>query len=217
MPISECQCCGTCCQKGGPSLHHEDRSLIEQGIIPLKFLYTIRKGELARDNVRYHLLPVDSDIIKFRGRGPDWACVFLDEKTCRCTIYENRPMECRSLKCWDTREIERVYDKNRLTREDLLSGVAWLWELIGEHAIRCDYEMIGRFAAMLDGEESDTALEGMRAAFAYDAGLRSLCVQEGRIRADMTDFIFGRPLTETIRMFGLKVADTPERFILSRI
>jgi len=217
MPISECQCCGTCCKKGGPSFHHEDRRLIEQGSIPLKYLYTIRKGELARDNVRDRLLPVDSDIIKIRGRNASWTCAFLDEQTCRCTIYEDRPIECRVLKCWDTRDIERIYAQNRLTREDLLSGVAGLWEVIEEHASLCDYEKIGQLAALLDGDGRETALEGIRVAFAYDASLRSLSVQEGRVRADMTDFLFGRPLTETIRMFGLKVAESQDRFILSKI
>lgn len=46
-----CMRCGTCCEKGGPGFHQEDRMLIEKGRIPLKYLYTIRKGEFAYDKI----------------------------------------------------------------------------------------------------------------------------------------------------------------------
>ena len=55
-PISECVRCGTCCGKGGPAFHHEDKMLIEQGIILSKHLYTIRAGEPVYDNVTNYKL-----------------------------------------------------------------------------------------------------------------------------------------------------------------
>ena len=133
IPISECARCGTCCIKGGPSFHHEDKELIDKGIILSKFLYTIREGELSYDNVKECLLPAASDIIKIKGQKDSWTCAFFNEN--ECTIYDNRPLECRLLTCWDTREIEKVYSKNRLTRKDLLSAVEGLWDLIEEHQI----------------------------------------------------------------------------------
>ncbi|MGD9193367.1 MAG: hypothetical protein PVH58_15695, partial [Desulfobacterales bacterium] len=63
---NECMRCGTCCEKGGPSFHHDDRMLIEKGIILSKNLYTIRRGELAYDNVQGCLRAVESDIIKIK-------------------------------------------------------------------------------------------------------------------------------------------------------
>ncbi len=82
ITISECICCGTCCKKGGPCFHHEDNMMIEKGIILLKHLYTIRKGEMAYENVRGGLLPVPSDIIKTKGRKiRGAACFLMKEKT----------------------------------------------------------------------------------------------------------------------------------------
>jgi Fe-S-cluster containining protein len=34
-----------------------------------------------------------------RVNGPDVACVFLDQATHHCTIYETRPLGCRLFDC----------------------------------------------------------------------------------------------------------------------
>jgi hypothetical protein len=41
-----------------------------------------------------------------------------------------------------------------------------------------------------------------------------LVVQKGGLEPDMTDFLFGRPLTETIRMYGFKVTKTDNHYRL---
>ena len=128
--VKNCIRCGTCCEKGGPALHQEDRMLIEKGRIPSKYLYAIRKGELAHDNVKGRLMPVDSDIIKIKGKEGTWTCIFFDAHNKGCSIYSDRPLECRALKCWDTVELEKMYAGHRLTREDLVSKVEGLWDLI---------------------------------------------------------------------------------------
>ena len=89
--VSTCRRCGTCCKKGGPAFHQADKALIESGEIPSKYLYTIRKGEMAYDNVRRCLEPAGSDIIKIKGKGTSWTCLFFDEAQAACTIYDNRP------------------------------------------------------------------------------------------------------------------------------
>jgi Fe-S-cluster containining protein len=201
---SSCNRCGTCCQKGGPSFHLADRSLIEEGIILAKYLFTIRKGELVWDNVSGGLNPADSDIIKIKGRGETWTCCFYDEADCRCTIYENRPLECKLMKCWDTSAMERMYAKNRLTRADLISEVTDLWNLVADHQKRCDYNLVKRLAAdILAGareQQEGKLLEMIR----YDLELRGLVVARGGLDADMLDFLFGRPLDRTIEAYGLK-------------
>jgi Fe-S-cluster containining protein len=198
IPISSCRRCGTCCKKGGPAFHHQDRNLIETGIILLKDLYTIRKGERARDNVKGGLFSVPSDIIKIKSNGQG-ACVFFDGNG-TCTIYENRPSECRALKCWDTREIEAMYSENRLTREDLLSGIDGLWDLIEEHQSRC--EKIEGWLNELNRGQDNEASEKISQVLQYDAHIRSLSVEKSGIDPEMTDFLFGRPLSESIP--GLK-------------
>ena len=144
---SSCIRCGTCCQKGGPSFHLADRFLIDQGIIPARSLFTIREGELALDNVRGVLMPADSDIIKIKGRGESWTCCFYDEATRGCTTYQDRPLECKLLKCWDSTDMECMYTKDRLTRAHLISDVSGLWNLVADHQKRCDYHLVKRLAA----------------------------------------------------------------------
>jgi len=86
----ECQRCGTCCESGGPALHQEDLELVQSGKLPLKDLYTIRKGEMARDNVKGALAPVKSELIKIKGAGRTWTCRYYAVDSKGCSIYEMR-------------------------------------------------------------------------------------------------------------------------------
>jgi len=204
-PISECRRCGTCCKKGGPSLHIEDRPLVERGAIHTRYLYTLRKGELARDNVKGHLAPVAGELIKIKGRATAWTCIFYNENKNACKIYANRPAECRVLKCWDTRVIENMYAENRLTRRHLMSGVKGLWELIEDHEARCDYLLIGEMVRELEPGCKNAAAENLLEMIQYDTQIRGLVVKKSGVSEDMTDFLFGRPLLKTIATLGLRV------------
>lgn len=212
--ITECRRCGTCCKKGGPCFHIEDKMLIENGIILSKYLYTIRDHELCYDNVKKSVLPSASDIIKIKAQKDSLTCIFFNEKENECTIYDNRPLECRALKCWDTREIERIYSKNRLTRKDLISTIQGLWDLIEDHNRRCSYEKLTLFIDSLKKHKNDKALRGILHIVKYDAQIRELVVQKGGLDHEMTDFIFGRPITETIRMYGFKIKKKGDNYRL---
>jgi Fe-S-cluster containining protein len=204
--ISECKRCGTCCTKGGPSFHYADKALIEDGFIHSKYLYTIRKGEWAYDNVRKCLEAASSDIIKIKEKNDSWTCIFFDETQSACAIYENRPLECRALKCWDTRELVGLYDKKRLTREDLISEIEGLWSLIKDHQQRCNYEIIQK---LVNAINSNTGDAGARLELAeiikFDTEIRKLVVSTAGLEPEMLDFLFGRPLTLTLKKMGLKV------------
>ncbi|GBC60957.1 YkgJ family cysteine cluster protein [Desulfonema ishimotonii] len=216
-PVSSCRRCGTCCKKGGPSFHREDRSLIEQGIIPGRHLFTIRQGEMAHDNVRKRLSPLPSDLIKIKGKPGTWACVFFDDTENGCTIYEHRPVECRALKCWDTREIERIYTRNRLTRKDLLENVPGLWALIREHRKRCDYGEIRALLEKTEGPERQQALKALDPILRYDENIRNMVIEKGGPSAEMTDFLFGRSLVETLAAYGFKIEKKGERIRIVRM
>jgi len=209
-----CQRCGTCCQKGGPALHREDLALVESGQLPARCLFTIRRGELVRDNVKGTLVPMTEEVIKIKGQDGSWTCLFYDRDRRGCGIYDHRPLECRVLNCRDTRQIEAVYATERLTREDLLSQMEGLWELIDEHDTRCSYDQLrdlvaqGHEAGQLKAEAN--ILEILR----YDAHLRQLTVDTGGMDAGMLEFIFGRSLAETIRMFDLRLVKEKDRYRL---
>ena len=213
-PISDCTRCGTCCKKGGPSFHHADKILIEKGFIDTKYLYTIRKGEMAYDNVRHRLEPVGSDIIKTKGKNDSWTCIFFDERQNACTIYENRPIECRALKCWDTAELEGLYAKRRLKRKDLIAEIEGLWDLIKDHQQRCNYETIQNLVSAINGNKADDARQKLAEIIQFDIEIRKLVVSRGGLDAEMLDFLFGRPLKRTLKNFGLTVLRKGEKTVL---
>ena len=204
-PQTDCKQCGTCCKKGGPTFHAEDKFLIDKGAVPVKLLFTIREGELAHDNVKGGLTPVPTDLIKIKGKKNSWECILFDEKNNACTIYDYRPLECKALKCWDTREIESVYQNDRLTRKDLLSGIRGLWEMVEDHHSRCSYHKIGSLAKSMAGGKNKIAVNGIIDIIKYDMQVRSLIVEKGSIDPEMVDFLLGRSLPDTIKMFGIKI------------
>ena len=208
---STCIRCGTCCKKDGPAFHHEDKHLIEKGTLLSKHLYTIREGEPVYENVKGCIVTAPSDIIKIKSKDHSRACMFLDEKTLRCSIYESRPKECRVLQCWDTRKLEKMYAKNRLTRKDLLQDINDLWELVSDHQRRCDYREIQRLLSFSDSKSGEYGPAQVCEMVRYDTHFRKLLAEKGGMDPDPMDFLFGRPLAETIQRFGIK------RFIESNI
>ncbi len=200
---SECKRCGTCCKAGGPALHLEDRALVQSGKIPLKDLYTIRTGELARDNVKGTLQPVASELIKIKGQGRSWTCRYYHEKSKGCTIYEDRPLECRVLNCRDTAAIEAIYDQQRLTRKDLLEEISYLWDLVSEHEKKCNYRVLNELAVRVKAGLDQVAVDSLLEMVGYDVRLRALITEKGKPDPALLDFLFGRLLTNILPGFGL--------------
>ena len=191
--------------KGGPSFHYTDKELIDNGSIQASNLYTIRKGELAHDNVKGGLIHVPSDIIKIKGKNNSWACFFYNINGNSCEIYNSRPAECRLLECRNTEAIKEIYSQERLTRKDLLSKVEGLWSLIDDHQKHCSYDKLKELVHELKERNNDEALKETIDIIKYDHNLRTVIVEKSGIDSLITDFLFGRPLIETIKMFDLKV------------
>jgi Fe-S-cluster containining protein len=202
--FEKCRRCGTCCRNGGPTLHLEDKHLVESGIIPLKSLFTIREGEPANDNIKKSIQPATTDIIKIKGQNNSPLCRFFNSKDNVCKMYEHRALECRALKCWDTQEIEQIYSKTRLVRKDLISGVAGLWDLVEEHQRRCSYEIIQNLISLYKSDKKNNPMKGLIEIINYDTHFRRLIIKRSELDPGMLEFLFGRPLTATIKMFGLE-------------
>ncbi|MBL0714922.1 MAG: YkgJ family cysteine cluster protein [Desulfosarcina sp.] len=208
---NECRRCGECCRRGGPALHALDRPLIEKGLIPAACLYTIRAGEPVRDNVAGRHALAETDIIKIKGLDDDWTCFFLDADGNGCKIYKDRPVECRCMQCWDTRAIEALYTRERLSRRDLLGKVEGLWELIAHHEQRCAYTRLQQLSTQLASDDRAGAMTEIKEMVRYDESLRRLLVEKGQARADMLEFLLGRPLTRTLPGFHIQVARDGDR------
>lgn len=206
-----CKQCGTCCRKGGPAFHKDDKPLLTSGRVSMSDVYTIREGEPIWDNVHQRFDVAETDIIKIRGNGRSWTCRFLNETDNSCLIYGAHPLECRALKCWNTSDIEAIYAVDRLTREDLLSEVEGLWELIQDHQRECSYHEIRKLLDAGNGELTGSAEARVLEMIRFDASIRPKMVEKGQLRSEMIDFLLGRPLIEIISLFGIEVVRDGDR------
>jgi Fe-S-cluster containining protein len=195
----QCQRCGTCCRKGGPALHRQDRHLVIDGHLSIGHLFTIRKGEPVRDDVRGVVAPSDGEIIKIKGGAGGWVCTFFDEAQNSCRVYTYRPFECRLLCCRNTAAIEKVYHTDRLTRSDLIGHIDGLWSLIEQHQQHCDYRQIAASMVKASAERKLSLSEPVAETVRYDRALRELIVDKGLVAAQALDFMFGRPVANVVR------------------
>ncbi len=207
--IDGCIRCGACCRSGGPALHREDRRLVETGLIHTRDLYTLRRGEMAYDQIRRVVVPVRREIIKIKGQGATWTCRFFDAAAATCGIYAERPLECRLLECWNTARIERAYARGRLARRDLLAGIQGLWPVVEEHERRCDHRRIRKLLAPGRGAGAVRRRHELTEILHYDGELRARVLARIGLEAEMLDFLFGRPLPKTLRALQAAAGRSP--------
>ncbi len=204
-PVTECRRCGACCMKGGPALHDADSPLVDEGVIGLGDLYTLRKGEMARDNVQGGVIRLDSEIVKIKSETASAACMYYDDAHKACRIYAHRPVECRAQKCWDSTQSITVYYHRCLTRSHILQKISWLMDLVNAHEAECAYDEIRRLVDLRASGDSRGA-QGLQRMVNHDAHFRELAMKKGNIPESMLDFLFGRPLAKTLnQQFGVKV------------
>ena len=216
-PRDHCIRCGECCKKSSPTLHIQDLPLIEQSFIKTSSLFTIRKGELVRDNINDELLSGPHEMIKIRTmNGKRDGCLFYDEVGKACSIYKERPVQCSALKCWDTTDFMKIFKSTNLKRKDIIRD-GLLLGLIEAHERRCSYLKLEKYVRQIESE-GEKAVEKIIDALKFDFQLRPFISEKAGIDPVEMDFIFGRPLIRTIIMFGLKVDRQPDgSFFLTAI
>ena len=204
LPRNECIRCGTCCLKGGPILHHEDKKVLHAGSIGHQHLVTIRKGELALNPVTDLLEPVHQELIKVRGKGDDWACCFYNEDSASCSVYENRFLECRLLKCWDTAPLISVIGRNTIVRSDIINPGDPILTVIETHERECPYQEIENSVDnILRERDKSQHLEKLTALVNTDLSIRHYALSELGMHKDFEFFIFGRPLFKILSDRGV--------------
>ena len=212
---TSCIRCGECCLKSSPTLHEEDIPLIMEGFIGKHDLYTIRAGELVLDNVQGRIKITGRELIKVR-ETPKGGCIFYNPEALACTIYAHRPIQCAALVCWDDSEFMRVYDRPRADRRKIIRNNTLL-RLLEEHEKRCAYAELEKYVKNIekDGEE---AVRKIIRLLKIDYSLRPLVAEKMGLKITEMDFLFGRPLIDTIAMFGLKVTrETDGSFFVTSI
>jgi len=158
---------------------------------------------LVRDNINGGLISLSREIIKIKSRADSDTCVLFNSEDTACAIYEDRPVQCRAMKCWDTSEIVRLYRQDQLSRTELFSEIPWVMELIGSHETRCGCEKIRELIAGRESGDS-SAGEALSALIAFDSSLREVVREKDARAGQILDLLFGRPLCKTIpHQFGI--------------
>lgn len=210
-----CIRCATCCAKGGPALHAKDIRIIREGHIGTRHLITLRKGELAYAPTGDALQPLQEELIKIAGDGKSWECIFLKKEGSSCMIYSHRPLECRILKCWDTRELLSVVGKDTLKRPDIIDPDDPILKLIEEHEKTCSVlEMEGVLSTFSEESDNATPLNKLAELVRKDLYIRSKAVSVFALPLAVELFVLGRPLFALLGRRGISVKEEHGRIHL---
>jgi Fe-S-cluster containining protein len=196
-----------------PSLHLQDLQLVDRGILAGKTLFTVRKGEAVWDNVEGRITVADREMIKVKEKEGSRACIFYDDRGRGCMIYRYRPAQCSALRCWDPSDFMELHRTPKLGREHILSPGAAL-ALAAEHEKRCGYKALEDLVARIQ-EDGEGPVQEILKMLQFDYRLRPLASERLGMEPSEMDFLFGRPLVQTIRRFGLQVVEQSGAFLLT--
>ncbi len=201
---TECDRCGTCCTKGGPALHIEDKLLLHNKLLKSEHLITIRKGEPVFSPASENPEPAESEIVKIKGKGREWICFFYLDNYAGCAIYNNKPIECSLLKCWDTADLENVAGKDLLSRFDIIYQDDPLLPFIKDHEEKCSLENLGALLSSLQDDNTKMqALNKLTGLVNTDLILRTKACKKLHLSLQLELFYFGRPLFKILEELGI--------------
>lgn len=191
-----CRRCGACCRLGGPALHRTDVPLVSRGVLPPTALRSLRRGEYVTDNVAGGIGPAAAELVMI-APGPDGrACRFFTAPD-TCAIHADRPLECRLLFCAAPEALAAAYDRERLTRADILGPAHPLAALCADHEAVVDLtRLAGLCRAALAGDAPARA-EALR-LIRYDAAYRELLPAKAGVPPAAVPFYLGRPPVDAL-------------------
>jgi len=209
---TECDRCGGCCSASTPSLHKEDMDLFRASILSFDNTFTIREGELFTipgDEETYQSF---IELIKIKPKEGTEECLFYsgDEG---CTIYEKRPSQCAAYACWELNDAMTGLEAKALRRKDLFGDVELITDIIVHHEERCSYQKLADTIEKAAGGD-EAAAEEISDMLQYDAFIRTYVTEKFNIPESSLDLLFGKPMTERIKEFGLKVEKEGDGYIL---
>jgi Fe-S-cluster containining protein len=209
-----CERCGTCCMKGGPALHIEDKQLLLEKSIDRESLITVRRGEPVFSLEENRPEWTTTEIIKLKGTNGQWSCVFFDQSSFSCSIYQHRPLECNLLKCWDTAELKNVAGKNLLARLEIIASEEPIIEYIARHEKECNIESLDQLLIAQKGKIHQNSLAELTELVNIDLALRSEALKHLNLNLDLELFYFGRPLFKILSQFDLIPREVQGKIIL---
>ncbi len=204
-----CIQCGTCCRKGSPSLYQEDLPLILRGVIKRTDLMTLRKGEIGFSNERNDLIQISREQVKIQEKSGTRECLFFQNESGVCGIYENRPLQCRTLECWNPEGFRRLESGRPLNRLDLFAPDDPVLPVIKVHEEKCDLLNLERElkrAGEQKKDSQDRVIEGL----GFDRHTREFLGEKYGFRPEHLVFLLGRSLPEVVASFGYTISQDPD-------
>lgn len=205
--LPTCVQCGECCRHGSPTLHLEDLELLKQSKLPFNKTFTLRPGEPVRspfDGKIFHLL---DERIKVQEKPGTEECAFLDGDV--CTIYVDRPLQCRAQACWDSAQYKELTQQPYLTRRDIFAELEVLLELMDEHNKRCSFSRLQELFKQLE-EQGEETIQPLLELLAYEDHFRRFFGEQLKIPEDTLKLVFGRSLADLVALFGFRVDEEPD-------
>ena len=199
-----CIKCGECCLKGSPTLEIEDLRLFESGKLGPKDVYTLRKGELVFDNVKEKSFVNDKERIKIRETDKEKHCIFYQKWNKECSIYDDRPLQCRLQECWNPERESSEEQWEPLNRKNLFESIDEVWKVIQKHEENCSHENFSREISRLGATKGQT-VDKIIELLSFDSHVREFLGERIGIGNDVLDLFLGRPLTDFLEYFGLTV------------
>ncbi len=199
----ECRRCGECCRKGSPTLHLEDAELLKNGILTYQDIYTIRKGELVYNNIEDKIITLGDELIKIKEKKDSRICIFLKENANECTIYDQRPLQCKEHECWNPEKLINAFLGEKLARKHLVQGNRMLIDIVEMHNDKCSYPVLNHLLERIQsGEDLVTDVFDV---LQFDSSIRQYLQEKIGVPHEYLPLLLGRPLVETIESFGYKV------------
>ncbi len=196
-----CLRCGECCQKSSPTLYIDDLGIIRRGIIKRTELITLRCREIGFSNVTNDLVVLTEERVKVKEKQGNRHCLFFNPEDRSCRIYDNRPLQCRVMECWNPNEYQSLDSRRFLSRKDLLNPDDPLIPLIEAHEKHCALSRLQKALSRIRQGDISAREEALDIIF-YDQHLRRLLDDQKGIRPENQVFLIGRPLSELIPSLG---------------
>jgi Fe-S-cluster containining protein len=207
--LPACVQCGECCRMGSPTLHLEDLVLLQSGKIPWDQLVTLRKGEPARSPFDGRPFVLPEERIKVREKEGLRECVFLISQIDQCSLYVDRPLQCRAQACWDPIPARDTAEMPFLLRDHIFEGVDVLLEIIAEHEARCGFAVLSGAFEELSRSNGGNVQEVLR-LLSYEEHFRQFVSDKFKIPARNMELLLGRSFAQMSRLFGFRVAEGPD-------
>jgi Fe-S-cluster containining protein len=196
-----CLRCGECCRKGSPTLYGDDLGMLHLGMLHRMDLITLRPGEIGFSNATNDLVLLTEERVKVKEKSGTRECLLFEPENNGCRIYENRPLQCQVMECWNPDLYQSLDSHSFLTRRDLLNPDDPLVPVIEAHAKRCALSKLQEALSKIRMDPRLAQEEAMD-ILQYDLHLREVFEKNHGIGPENQVFLFGRALVDLIPSLG---------------